>query len=257
MVRLYCGIDIGGSHIGIGLLDNSCAILGERSVDIDKHVTPDQVVELIFNACNELLDTVTGDIVSIGIGCPGASKDGILIAASNLPEFKNVPLVDMISRKFSNVPTVLLNDANAALSAELRSTDGRIAYHDVKFAAIITIGTGIGVSLYLNGQFYEGASNTIEAGHMIVATHPGASRCPCGQTGCAEVYCSAGNTARRMKELDELIRNRMKVMDKAEAAASGEVDEEPAEYVYESGAKGVFDRAAAGDALADQILEEV
>ena len=111
----------------------------------------------------------------------GASRDGILIAASNLPEFKNIPLVKMVSTAFGGVTTVLLNDAACALSAELRSPAGQIAYSGITFASIITLGTGIGVSLFLNNEFYQGSSNTIECGHMIVATHPGARECPCGQ----------------------------------------------------------------------------
>ncbi len=117
----------------------------------------------------------------MGSGLLGASKDGILIAASNLPKFKDVPLVNLVSDKFGGLPTVLLNDAACALSAELRSPAGQSAYHGVKFAAIITLGTGIGASLFLNNEFYQGSHNVIECGHMIVATHPGARECPCGQ----------------------------------------------------------------------------
>jgi glucokinase len=268
MTRLYAGVDIGGSHIGIGLLDNDANILDFRSVDIDKAATPTGVVELVFDACNDMLDNITGDIVSIGIGCPGSSKDGILFAASNLPEFKNVPLADLISQKFNNVPTILLNDAKCALSAELRSPGGRIEYKDVRYAAIITIGTGIGVSFYLDGKMYEGANNTIEAGHHIIATHPGASRCPCGQTGCVEMYCSASNTARRMRELDELILSRLRSAKTEDTPTENEtganeetVDmvayEEMANSSLEAGARGAFERAANGDALAEQIVEEV
>lgn len=87
----------------------------------------------------------------------------------------------MLSREFDGVPVVILNDADAALSAELWGRAGQGQYDNVRFGAIITLGTGVGVALLLNGQFYQGCSGTIEGGHMIVNCGAEGRPCGCGQ----------------------------------------------------------------------------
>ena len=137
-------------------------------------------------------------ICGIGVGCPGQSKDGILIAASNLPLLKNAPLVDMLHSHalLANTPIILLNDADAAVCAELWAVDSKEAYTGAQNVAMITLGTGIGLGLVLNGRLYQGGFGCVEGGHMIVDSSPHATLCGCGQRGCAEVYASAGNLAR-------------------------------------------------------------
>ena len=105
------------------------------------------------------------------------------MAAANLPNFVNVPLAELCSKNFSGVPVVVLNDADAALFAELYGRDSRELYSGIKYAAIVTIGTGIGVGLLLDGHVYQGSSGMIEAGHMITSSHTGARKCGCGQVG--------------------------------------------------------------------------
>jgi len=96
-------------------------------------------------------------ISSIGVGCPGQCKDGVLVAASNFPTLKNIPFSAMLSKRFGGVPVVLLNDADAAMAAELWRPGG---FTDVQNAAMVTLGTGIGISLVLNGEIFQGSHGT-------------------------------------------------------------------------------------------------
>jgi len=173
-------------------------------------------------------------LLAVGIGCPGQSRRGILVAASNLPTLKKAPLADAVSWALGGVPTTLLNDADAAMAAELWSERSGSKYAGVNNAAMLTLGTGIGSAVMLSGNLHEGANGLIEAGHMIVNPLMG-RKCGCGQVGCAESHSSAFNTALRMNELlvtqpgggSKLVKN----------------------------AKDVFERAAKGDPAALTTLD--
>jgi glucokinase len=104
-----------------------------------------------------------------------------MVAAVNLPLFKDAPLVQLLSMKLINVHVILLNDADAAISSELLSNDTKEIYKGFTEVAMITLGTGIGVGLLLDGKLYQGHNGLIEAGHMIVDTSSSATRCGCGQ----------------------------------------------------------------------------
>ena len=108
-----------------------------------------------------------------------------------------------------------MNDADASISAEIWGHESE--YKDVENEAIIIIGTGIGVSLFLNRSLYTGSHGLIEAGHSIVSTSHDARLCGCGQRGCVEVYASAKNTAIRMIEVDrEQLSNQQQKSDEIE-----------------------------------------
>lgn len=170
----------------------------------------------------------------IGVGCPGHSKNGILMAASNLPTFKEYPMTKVLSNAFKGIPCVLLNDANAAIAAEVWGIESKHLYKSYSNIAMITLGTGIGLGLILNGQLYQGSNGLIEGGHMILATESqGGRKCGCGQTGCAEITASARMTAKRYLEKSN-----------TEPSAS-------------FGAKDVFELAKNGDETACTVLEEV
>jgi glucokinase len=99
-----------------------------------------------------------------------------------------------------NVPATLLNDADAAVSAEVWGNKER--YGKYKNVAMITLGTGIGCGLILNGDLYQGSHGMIEAGHMMVTNSAQSRPCGCGQRGCVEAYSSAKNTVKRLQELE-------------------------------------------------------
>jgi len=137
-------------------------------------------------------------IRGVGIGCPGQSRDGVLIAASNFPKLKNAPLVEMMQgyRLFAGIPCILVNDADAAVAAEVWAAESKAAYSHAQNIAMITLGTGIGVGLVLNHRLYQGSFGCVEAGHMIIDTGADALQCGCGQRGCVETFASAENLSR-------------------------------------------------------------
>ncbi len=141
MEELYVGVDIGGSHVGV------CAILGASSVPlevVESHLGEDKsaitVTEIISGLINRILgkyrDSQGRKLRAIGIGCPGQSKDGILVAASNFPSWHNVPLVEIFRTRYG-VHTYLFKDSDAAFAGEIWG-DFNHVYGDVKNAVMIS-----------------------------------------------------------------------------------------------------------------------
>jgi glucokinase len=205
MKDVSVGVDIGGSHIGVGIVDSKGKILDSREILIDNTtLTPTDAVKIISENAKEMVNILSKvqphRIISAGIGCPGQAFNGVIVAASNLPHFKNAPLAELMSTALNGVSVTLVNDADAAISAEVWGTDG--IYDNFSNIAMITLGTGVGFGLILDRQLYQGSYGLIEGGHMIVSTSPDSRQCGCGQKGCVEAYSSAKNTALRLAELD-------------------------------------------------------
>ena len=180
------GIDIGGSHISVGFIDDNNNLIDCERFDINETWTPQDAINSICESVGLLSTRVSKlyskwNLIAAGIGCPGQTRNGILVSASNLPYFRNAPLSSMLSMRFDNIPVLLLNDADASLYAELKSSKNICKYETVQNACMIFIGTGIGVSLYLNGAIYQGSQGLIEGGHMIIDFSPQARQCGCGQ----------------------------------------------------------------------------
>lgn len=256
------GIDIGGSHVGIGVVEKiGLKLLDSISIPLDNSVEPDEMVERVSKGALSLLDAISGpySLISVGIGCPGQSKDGVLIAASNLPKFKNFPLAKKIGELLNCSYCLLLNDADAAIACEVWAPINKEKYRGVKNAALITLGTGVGLGLVVNERLYQGSRSLIEGGHMIVGQVPSKNLssirqhkldsiayshprlCGCGQVNCAEVFASASNTALRMAERD--------LKSSSLEALSSKSSE--------MGSKEVFRRASQGDEDAKDVLQEV
>ena len=180
------GIDIGGSHISLGFVDDRNNLIDCERFNIDETWTPQDAINRICESVDILSKIVNElyskwSLVAAGIGSPGQTKNGILVSAANLPNFKNTPLSLMLSNRLRNIPVLLLNDADASFHAELKSSKNICKYQNVQNACMISIGTGIGVSLYLNGTIYQGCQGLIESGHMIIDFSPQARQCGCGQ----------------------------------------------------------------------------
>eukprot|EP01039_Chlorochromonas_danica_P003736 gene3736-4085_t len=250
-MKIYLGVDIGGSHFSVGYINDGGILLDSSSKEWNgSELLPSQAVPLIVQASRELLAVLQSHFSSsdpltlcaVGIGCPGQSKNNILVAASNLPNFKQVPLAEMVSQALGGVPTLLLNDADAAICAEVWGHPN--VYKGVKNVALVTLGTGVGFGLILNNQLYQGSHGLLEGGHMIVSTAPSSRRCGCGQVGCVEAYSSATNTALRLEEYDAKDQTAAK---KTEASKS--------ESKRLTG-KDVFARYAVNDYNAVTVVEE-
>ena len=235
--NVYIGVDVGGSHVAVGLVNDEGALIytEEQPIEGNTQMEPTALVSLIVELISQVMDEfqssarasissdapVGGDVVSspswwwngysttlspktkriirgVGVGMPGQSKNGVLVAASNFPLFKNVPIVDMLHGYtfLSEIPIILVNDGDAAVAAEKWAEKSKHAYENAQNVAMITLGTGIGVGLVLNGRLFQGSFGCVEGGHMIVDSSPTATLCGCGQRGCVEVYASAGNISR-------------------------------------------------------------
>jgi len=184
------GIDIGGSHIGIGLINSNGTIVAKEEKDlinIEKNKEYGiQLVNNIIELITKILDDKKIDIKQvslIGIAIPGTVSDTHIIKADNL-HIKNFNIVSEINKYF-NIPISLRNDAKCAAIAE-KEYGGLKKYNDALF---LTIGTGIGGAVFLGGKLlrpkkYEG----FEIGHMVIKKD--GIKCNCGRCGCFEKYAS-------------------------------------------------------------------
>jgi glucokinase len=183
------GLDIGGTNIVSGVVDNSNKIISRRQILFPKGQPYSVFIGLIVNLIKEQskeLRIQVSDYKSIGICVPGSinREKGTVINAYNL-EFHNVPMIEAMKTHFTDIPVFLENDANAATLAELNVG----ALRGYKTAVLFTIGTGIGGGIILGGKLFNGGmDHGVEPGHMII-DHNG-PLCTCGNRGCIETLCS-------------------------------------------------------------------
>ncbi len=242
------GVDLGGTNIGVGVLpidggDGDVLALKSEPTEAErgaKYVV-DKIVLLIEEARAEVVAQFGGtraDFAGIGIGAPGPLNraTGTVIQSPNLG-WRNFPLRDLISNAV-NLPAVLDNDANCATYGEWWLGAGR----NVDTLIGLTLGTGIGGGIVLNGEIFHGVSDSAgEIGHMTIEAN--GRKCPCGNYGCLEAYASGPAIARRAIEgleagADSLLTD----------LASGKLDNITAATVYEA--------VINGDPYANEVMRE-
>lgn len=194
----YIGIDLGGTNISMGIVDGNYNIVQRSKV---KTSVPRSELE-ICDSMMSLIHTTLCDmgmnideIESVGIGVPGSVnvKAGVVEHAPNL-FFHNWNLKKMMEDKIKK-SIFIENDANAAVYGEYLAGSARGA----DSAIMITIGTGIGGGIILNGKIYYGCNfNGAELGHMVI--HRNGRECTCGRKGCFEKYASASGLIKTTKE---------------------------------------------------------
>jgi predicted NBD/HSP70 family sugar kinase len=138
-MSVFVGIDIGGSHVGLSIFSDTNQVLGSHEESLDSSISPQRLVERFVEIINVLMAGMPfkKPIAAVGIGCPGQSRDGILVAAANFKGWgRNVPLASMMSRLLNNIPVTLVNDADAAIAAEVWGTN---EYKNVKHVAMISM----------------------------------------------------------------------------------------------------------------------
>lgn len=194
----YLGIDLGGTNISAGLVDENYNIIlkEECKTKIPRSESEicDDMVSLIYKILDKT-EVSLSDVPFIGIGSPGSvnKKTGIVEFASNL-FFHNWKLKNMIRERIKK-DIFIENDANAAAYGEFIAGSAK----GVKSAIIITIGTGIGSGIILDGKIYGGINYTAaEVGHMVIS--PDGRSCNCGRKGCFERYASATGLILTTKE---------------------------------------------------------
>jgi glucokinase len=193
----YIGIDLGGTKIAAGVVDEEGRIVYKDSVPTGRTRKSEEIVYdlcmLVEKVINEA-GLADKDIYSVGIGSPGSldRNKGVIIANFNLG-FRDVRIREEI-QKYISVPVYLENDANCAAIAE--SVAG--AAKDAEFAVIITIGTGIGGGIIINNKLYIGYNGAGgELGHIVISMN--GEECTCGRKGCWEAYSSATALIRQTK----------------------------------------------------------
>lgn len=196
----YIGIDIGGTNIACGIVDDNYEIVARSKVKTNAPRPYAEILEDIKNAvrlaCNELHISPC-DSDAIGIGCPGTcNSDGVVEYSNNLG-FVNVPLRNDIESEFG-VKTYLDNDANAAAFGEYLAGAAKGA----KNAVAITLGTGVGAGIIIDGRIYSGSNCAGgEIGHTVLVVD--GRECTCGRKGCFETYSSATGLIRTTREAAE------------------------------------------------------
>ncbi len=183
------GIDLGGTNIAIGLVNDEGQIVLKKSIPTRGERPWQEVVRDMANLVLELTEEAglsVSDLELIGIGSPGTpAKDTGMILFSNNLNWHNVPLRDAME-KLIPVPVKIDNDANVAALAETLFGAAKGA----KDAILVTLGTGVGGGIILDGKVYDGINNAgAEVGHMVIVSS--GIPCNCGRLGCWEVYASA------------------------------------------------------------------
>jgi glucokinase len=196
-VRYIVGVDVGGTNIVVGTVaEDGSEIVGVVSEPTLPEQGPDAVVERIVKLTHASMAQAMGKkIAGVGIGSPGPlnTKTGVVLLTPNLG-WTNMPLRDRVSQALG-LPAALDNDANCAIFGEWWQGAARGVNHVVG----LTIGTGIGGGIVLDGKIYHGASDVAgELGHMTIEAN--GRRCKCGNDGCLEAYASGPNIAARAVE---------------------------------------------------------
>lgn len=197
------GIDIGGMSAKIGLVSNG-KIIANKKVKTVKE--PKAFFDDIANATITLL-TENGidlsQVKGVGVGCPGSitGRTGVVEFSNNLG-WEKIPLGKELSKRLNDLPVKITNDANAAALGEAKFGAGK----NYENTLTVTLGTGVGGGIVIEGKLYEGAeSKAAEIGHTTLIL--GGEPCSCGRSGCAESYVSATALIRDTKRAMEKDKN--------------------------------------------------
>lgn len=232
------GIDMGGTNTVFGIVDARGIVLASNSIKTRKHARIEDYIDELYLETRRLISSIDAEdkIYGIGVGAPNANYfTGMIEDGVNLPWPTPIPFAQMLSDKFG-IPVAITNDANAAAIGEMTYGVAR----GLKDFIMITLGTGVGSGIVINGQLVYGHDGFAgELGHVIVKRNNG-RLCGCGRTGCLETYCSATGVARTAREYLEITDTPSRLRDI------------PVEDIT---SKDVYDAAMAGDKLAKQVFE--
>ena len=235
------GVDIGGTNIKIGLVDDSLEILEQASIPFP-HEGAQTAADRLAEAVRGVLSAAgitEAQLQSIGVVIPGSidPTGEVVINAYNLG-FHDVPFKKLIAAHFPNTPVFMANDANGAALAELYKG----AFVGCRTAVLLTLGTGLGGGIILNGKMFNGGMNQgTELGHAYLVD--GGEHCTCGNNGCMEAYCAASALAREGARAMQ--RDPRGLLSERSGGNAALID-----------AKMVVDCAKAGDVTAKRVFDE-
>lgn len=199
--KYYLGIDLGGTFIKGGIVDDRGEIVLRDKLPTESEKGGEGVVKNIVKLCKRLMscaNLTASDITGVGIGVPGMidSAAGEVVYSNNLA-WKDFPIASMVSESLG-LPVKIANDANVAALGETKFGAGK-NYRD---SVMITLGTGVGSGIVIDGKLFEGnRSAGAEVGHTVIVA--GGEQCTCGRRGCLEAYASATALIRDTKRAME------------------------------------------------------
>lgn len=236
----YVGIDLGGTNIKAGVVDSDGVMLNKASIKTNAERSMEEIIYDMGKLALQVIKDANlkvSDINAIGIGSPGTpdNEAGVLVFANNLP-FVMAPMRKLI-REVVDLPVYIDNDANCAGMAEAVAG----AAKGVKDSVTITLGTGIGAGVIVNGRIYSGFNQAgSEFGHTVLVS--GGLQCSCGRKGCFERYGAASALTRMTEE-----------------AAKAHPESCLSDVIAEEGhpnAKAAFIAMRRGDEIAKQVIDE-
>lgn len=235
------GVDLGGTNIAVGLVDDHKKLILQDSVPTSLPRSAQEIVGDIVSLIRDLVqraDVPLADARWIGLGTPGTAnvETGIIEYANNL-QFENVPIKDMMEKTLG-CQVYIENDANAAAYGEYVAG----AAQGGDSAVVITLGTGVGGGIIMDGRIYHGCNFAGgELGHMVI--HVGGRPCTCGRRGCWETYSSATGLIR--STIDAMEADKSSVMWKIVDGDLSKVN-----------GKTAFDGKRAGDATSIRVVDD-
>lgn len=197
----FAGVDVGGTSIKIGIVDESGKTVGYASFPTEADVGPEVALQSMADTIRSLAATTTvslDEIKQVGLGTPGTMDipQGMILEPPNLPGWRNFPIRDELSRLIDK-PVTFANDACAAAFGEFWVGSGQRHQSIV----MLTLGTGVGGGIIVDGLTIDGEhSHGSECGHIVIDNTPEARLCSCGLRGHLEAYASATAVVKRCEE---------------------------------------------------------
>jgi len=241
--RLYLGIDVGGTGIKLGVVDDSGTALGHAQIDTEHERGAIDGVSRILDAAQGIVGELNlswDDIDALGIGTPGTMdiRTGRLLHMPNMSGWDEFPIRSYLEEQ-AGKPVAFMNDGTAAAYGEFWAGRGK----ECSSIVMLTLGTGVGGGIIISGRSLDGEhSHGSECGHIIIDGSPNARRCPCGQLGHLEAYVSATSVAQRTLE---------GLRDGADSSLTEFLENETALSAF-----SVFEHAQLEDTFALRVIEE-
>ena len=242
----YIGVDLGGTNIAIGIVNEDFEIVKKGSTPTKPERGADAIVEDMAALSRKLIAEMgitMDDIASAGVATPGTANNetGVVEYANNIP-FLQYPLADKLSALLDGKPVYIENDANAAAKAEAMAGVAKGAPYSV----MITLGTGLGGGIVINGKVYSGFNFAgAELGHIVIEKD--GRQCSCGRKGCWEAYSSATGLVNMTKDA---------ILAARESGRETMMEEMIGGDLDKVSARTAFNAQKAGDALGAEVVDE-
>ena len=235
------GVDLGGTNIAVGLINDEYEIIARAGTKTNIPRPAEEIFADIVKCAKEAVAKAgieMKEVASIGIGTPGScdKKNGVILYANNL-YFDNVPAAELVNKELPGIPVYIENDANCAALGEALAGSGK----GKKSFIAVTLGTGVGSGIVLDGQVLTGCNDAGgELGHMVIKFD--GEPCNCGRIGCWERYASATALVNQTKAA--MLEHKDSVMWQL---ASGDVEN--------AGGRTAFDAMRIGDKWGTEVVE--